>query len=328
LISKGDGEEKERVIYVMDQVKIQKFDEDGNFLDVVVKGSRERLTMEPCLDIEIDKKENLYIVWGCPPKVHKFDKGGELLMSFGEDISPYGIAIDKEGNLYITIEDHQVQKFTPDGRFILSFGKKGKGEGEFENPYGIAIDNDGNVYVVDVGNHRIQKFTKDGNFILSFGEKGKGEGEFENPYGIAIDNDGNIYVVDIGNNRIQKFTKDGKFILSFGKKGKGPGEFDHPSGITIDNDGNIYVADSGNHRIQKFTKDGNFLLAFGEYLEIDPHKVMKRYMEIYVTKKNIKTEEEFEKLSEEFEKEFAGYYSQHIRSEGKFCCPLGIAVNF
>jgi hypothetical protein len=39
----------------------------------------------------------------------------------------------------------------------MSFGKQGKGEGEFERPTDVAIDKNGNIYVVDWGNDRVQK---------------------------------------------------------------------------------------------------------------------------------------------------------------------------
>ena len=44
--------------------------------------------------------------------------------------------------------------------FVLQWGSRGSGEGEFLCPEGIAVDSSGNVYVVDYSNHRIQKFTK------------------------------------------------------------------------------------------------------------------------------------------------------------------------
>jgi hypothetical protein len=183
LVGKGDGEEKERVIYVGDVVKIQKFDEDGNFLGII---ERPRLTKKGndldnlrrniVSDLEVDEEGNLYVITfkgftleGVKNEILKFDKDGNFVVRFGEEFLPCEITIDKEGNLFITTDDCQVKKITKDGKFILSFGKKGKDKGEFMLPHGIAVDNDGNVYVTDTHNHRIQKFTKDGEFILAFG---------------------------------------------------------------------------------------------------------------------------------------------------------------
>jgi sugar lactone lactonase YvrE len=345
LVGKGDGEEKERVIYVGDVVKIQKFDEDGNFLGII---ERPRLTKKGndldnlrrniVSDLEVDEEGNLYVITfkgftleGVKNEILKFDKNGNFVVRFGEEFLPCGITIDKEGNLFITTDDCQVKKITKDGKFILSFGKKGKDKGEFMLPHGIAIDNDGNVYVTDTHNHRIQKFTSNGKFILSFGKKGKDKGEFDSPYGIAIDNDGNVYVTDTHNHRIQKFTSNGKFILSFGKKGKDKGEFDSPYGIAIDNDGNVYVTDTHNHRIQKFTKDGEFILAFGESLgDIHPQKALEWYAK-EILKKDLEdvSLEDFDKVSpEELDRDLKRIFSIYLMREGKFCAPAAIAVNF
>jgi len=53
---------------------------------------------------------------------------------------------------------HRIQIFKKNGDFIISFGKRGAGPGEFERPTDVAVDNQGNVFVVDWGNNRIQKF--------------------------------------------------------------------------------------------------------------------------------------------------------------------------
>ena len=46
--------------------------------------------------------------------------------------------------------------FAPDGQWQASFGRSGKGIGEFNRPNGVAVDRDGIIYVVDWMNHRVQ----------------------------------------------------------------------------------------------------------------------------------------------------------------------------
>ena len=181
-------------------------------------------------------------------------KYGNLGKGDGEFDRPFGIAVDKEGYVYIAdTYNHRIQKFDKYLKFIKKWGEKGKENGQFNKPCGIAVDNEGNLYVADTHNHRIQKFDKDGNFIMSFGKKGNGQGEFDTPYKLDIDNEGNIYVADTYNHRIQKFDKNGKFIMSFGNLGDKEGEFNNPVNIVIDKVNNfIYVADANNKRIQKF----------------------------------------------------------------------------
>ena len=78
---------------------------------------------------------------------------------------PWGIAVSGDGQVFVTDwRNDRVQKFGPDGRFILQWGSPGSGRGEFDRPVGIAVDAAGDVYVVDWHNHRVQIFDRDGEF--------------------------------------------------------------------------------------------------------------------------------------------------------------------
>jgi len=132
-------------------------------------------------------------------------------------------------------DNHRIQIFDQDGKFIHKFGSKGNDNGQFHYPRGIAIDHDDNIYVADSLNHRIQIFNSDGStHIRNFGTDGSNDGQFSYPSGICIDFDnGNIIITDSLNHCIQIFAKDGKFICKFGKKGKGKCEMDYPFEIAL-----------------------------------------------------------------------------------------------
>ena len=74
------------------------------------------------------------------------------------------------------------------GQFLRTFGRCGKGRGEFNCPDGITVD------------------TSEGQFVTSFGGMGKRPGELNCPYGLAVDNSGVVYVCDSDNNRLQMFN--------------------------------------------------------------------------------------------------------------------------
>ena len=77
----------------------------------------------------------------------------------GEFHFPAAVALDRKGNVYVADTDnHRVQKFTPEGKFVSEWGEFRDAPGQLNVPLGIAVDASGNVYVSDSHNHRIQKF--------------------------------------------------------------------------------------------------------------------------------------------------------------------------
>jgi len=187
------------------------------------------------------------------PPILKFDQSGTLVKSFGGGmfVFPHGIAVDKDGNVWVTDgqgrdgKGHQVFKFSPDGEVLMTLGKAGvagDGPDTFNQPDDVAIAPNGDIFVSDghtpaMGNARVMKFAKDGKFIKQWGRHGSGPGEFEVPHALAFDSRGRLFVGDRANNRIQIFDQDGNFIDQWK-------QFSRPSGVYIDNHDVIYVTDS------------------------------------------------------------------------------------
>jgi streptogramin lyase len=182
----------------------------------------------------------------------EFDASGKLLKSFGGGmfIFPHGLYVDKDNNVWVTdgqgkgAKGHQVFKFSPDGKVLMTLGKAGvAGEGPdtFNAPSAVVVAPNGDIFVADGHggntNARIVKFDKNGKFIKTWGQKGSGEGEFSTPHTLAFDSKGRLFVGDRGNNRIQIFDQDGKFLEVWA-------QFGRPSGIFIDKKDVMYVADS------------------------------------------------------------------------------------
>jgi len=182
----------------------------------------------------------------------EFDPAGKLLRSFGAGvlIFPHGFHVDREGNVWVTDaqgrdgKGHQVFKFSPDGKLLLTLGKAGvagAANDELNQPSDVAVAPNGDIFVADGhdagSNMRIVKYTKDGKFSKTWGKPGSAPGEFNVPHGIAFDTKGRLFVADRANNRLQIFDQDGKFLEEWK-------QFSRLSGIYIDKNDVLYGADS------------------------------------------------------------------------------------
>ncbi len=176
----------------------------------------------------------------------------------GEFDSPTGIAVDTSGNILVADTNNgRIEKFSPTGAFITTFGAKGTGYGQLSAPNGIAVDRKGNIYVADASKHCVQKLASDGTLIAEW--KGP-DPSFYGPRKIAIGPDDSVFIVDQGRARIVKLTPDGQVLATWGTKGNGAGQFDDHTSVAVDLKANkVYVADPRNQRIQIFDSNGKFL---------------------------------------------------------------------
>jgi DNA-binding beta-propeller fold protein YncE len=208
------------------------------------------------IGVASDKNGEIYVSDSLLKRVFLFNKEGKYLREIGSDkvfIRPAGIAIDEERLYVVDTHGHKILVFSKkDGSFLFSFGKHGRGKGEFNYPTNIFTGKDNFIYITDSMNFRVQIFDTYGNFISTFGKHGDGSGDFSKPKGIAVDSEGYIYVADAQFDTVQIFDKDGRLLLAFGNTGRGKGQLILPAGLFIDEKDRIYVADSYNNRIQIF----------------------------------------------------------------------------
>jgi len=175
--------------------------------------------------------------------------GGEIGLA-----SPAGIALDRNGNVYVADEaNSNVQRFAPNGTPIsITYGNgKGGSAGQLFSPEGVALDSFGNVFVSSAGNNFVNKFDANGNLMATFGLQGT-VSPLNFPLGMACDSQNNLYVADWNNNRVVVFDDFGDYVGVIGSAGTGKGQMSHPSGVAVDGAGNIYVSDTGNNRIDVF----------------------------------------------------------------------------
>lgn len=223
--------------------------------------------------------------------VLKYDTTGKLVKSFGNGllVFPHGMHVDKDGNVWVTdgqdnaprpargagappapagppqpgpgagaTKGHQVFKFSPDGKVLLTIGKPGGSVAAGEccyQPNDVITSPDGKFVYVSEGHSssagwvaKVLKFDANGKFVSEFGKWGNGNGEFDQPHALAFDSKGLLYVGDRNNNRIQVFDQNGTFKEKFY-------QFSRPSGIYIDKNDNLYVADSESGSVSQNHQD-------------------------------------------------------------------------
>ena len=204
---------------------------------------------------------------------------------------------------------------------VLSFGKKGSGDGMFKYPLGVAVSDRDEIVVADQGNHRVQVFDSNGTFLRSFGHEGENAGEFNGPIGIAINKDRQIFVTE-RNHRIQIFSWEGRFLGSFGGKGSLHSQLLNGWGLSLDSNGNVIVADTGNKRIKIFTPDGRFVMKIGEKGSFSSPVHCVQCGEYFIVS------DRDEHCIKVFNREghFQYKFGKKGRGEGEFYCPLFLSV--
>lgn len=240
--------------------------------------------------IHVDRQGNVWVVDGIPLSaaaaqaatgkghiVVKFSPEGKVLLTLGKsgvagdgpDVfnQPSDVITAPNGDIFVAdghggMSNARIVKFTKDGKFIKSWGKKGTAPGEFDTPHGLAIDSRGRLFVADRANNRIQIFDQNGKFL----EEWK---QFSRLSGIYIDKNDILYGTDSESNanrhagwkrgiRIGS-AKDGK-VWSFipdpnPSPDSGPGAGTSAAeGVAADAQGNIYGAEVGPRALKRYVK--------------------------------------------------------------------------
>ena len=216
----------------------------------------------PTNAVTVDAKDNVWVFDRCGDKgclgasespIFHLGPDGKTIKNFGagEFVSPHGLAVDKDGNVWAADfqakdgKGMQVIKFSPDGKVLLRLGKPGEsgmGDDTFNQPTGVAVLSTGEIVIAEGHSSKLKKsrinvYSKDGKFLRSFAKDGKGDGELSEPHAIAVDNQDRIYVADRTNARVSVFDKNGKFLANWK-------QFGRPSGVWVDKNDMLYVADS------------------------------------------------------------------------------------
>jgi sugar lactone lactonase YvrE len=193
-----------------------------------------------------DGKGNVLVLVRTAPYFRWFTRDGKFVKALGDDglfQTAHSVTIDAQGFLWVTDSgDHVVHKVNPDGRILMTLGRKGvAGDNTsrelFNQPNHVAIAPNGEIYVSDgYQNSRVVHFSSNGQFIrIIGGVKGAQPGQLQLPHGVALDSQGRILVNDSDNQRVSVFDKAGKFVESW--------PFPSRGGIAVTSDDTVYISD-------------------------------------------------------------------------------------
>jgi DNA-binding beta-propeller fold protein YncE len=231
--------------------------------------------------ITADRDGNIWVTDGDAKdgkghQVFKFSPKGKVLLALGkpgvagagEDTfnKPSAVAVASNGDIFVA-DGHggesnaRIVKFSKEGTFIMTWGKKGSAPGELNIPHALAFDSKGRLFVADRGNNRIQIFDQNGKFIDQWQQ-------FSRPSGIFIDRNDVIYVADSESGSVAKDhaawkrgirignAKDGS-VASFIPDPNTVPNFTGTSaaeGIAADAKGVIYGAEVGPKDLKKYIR--------------------------------------------------------------------------
>ena len=239
------------------------FDADGKFVRSFGDGLFTRSH-----GVRVDRDGNIWATDVGGHVVVKLTSQGEVLLTLGTKgqagewneatqsrklNEPNDVAIARNGDVFV-VQGHtpglkgdpRVLKFDRNGRFLKTWGGKGKEPGQFDVAHGIAIDATGKLWVTDRENQRIQIFDAEGTFIKQLKYAGL-------PCSLDI-GAANIFMVNGFAGQIVKMDLNGTVLAATGKPGKGLGEFGEAHAIAVSPKGELYVADSVNSVLHKFVK--------------------------------------------------------------------------
>lgn len=194
--------------------RIAVFDKDRKIVDQITEGLVDPVgmaidTVNRLLYVA-DTQQDQVIVYDADSfkLVRRLGTGGKnhILTTPGDFSGPTGVAVDSDGNLYVTdTMNYRVEIFDADGNFVSWFGKHCDGPGCLAHPKGIAVDRDNHIWVADPMLDILQVFDKQGELLAFLGGHGHGPGQFEALTGVFVDKQNRVFTSEQYPGRVQMF---------------------------------------------------------------------------------------------------------------------------
>jgi uncharacterized protein (TIGR03437 family) len=213
-------------------------------------------------------------------QVGVYQFGGDNIAATSSSlVSPFGLALDGNGNLYISDPDDNRIRMVSSKGIITTFAGVGgqagySGDGGLANqamldyPQGIAFDTKGDLIIADRGNNRLRMVTPSGTISTIAGNgtsASTGNGgpasaaSLKDPYVVATDATGDIFLIESTAETVRKISPEGIISLAAGNGQVGFGgdggpaiqaSFSQADGLAANSSGNLYISDYNNNRVR------------------------------------------------------------------------------
>ena len=170
------------------------------------------------------------------------------------------IDIDGDGNIYIIDRgQHQLLKYTPDGRLIKPIGGFGRASEQFDDPRDINAHATLDIFIADYNNNRVMRFDKNLNFISSLTSQWPEPFDFEQVISIALSSQYDLFLLENSSKKIIKFSRFAEPAESFGGIYETYGQLLEPEQLALDGSRRLFVTDPGQGATIVFDYLGNYI---------------------------------------------------------------------
>lgn len=246
--------------------------------------------------VTVDSARNLFVADTGSHRIRKVSAAGGIISTvagngqrgFSGDIglatqaalsSPWAVAVDGAGNLFIADRDnHRIRKVAVATGIITTVAGNGNNAYSGDNgpataasiaqPQGVAVDSAGNLFIADTGNNRIRKVnlangtitTVAGNGQLDFyGAGGPATAAaLAQPFMVAVDSAGNLFIsaanrvhrVDAATGILTTVVGNGEFGFSGDNGPATSASLGAAFGVALDAAGNLYISEQFSNRVR------------------------------------------------------------------------------